>query len=90
MTVLNLVQSQQTKEKRGRPAVEKVQGIKPPDGKCRERDYINRTLEMSGGIALSSIRHAAPSSLSQKRDIAEAIMGPKTPDDSTGAAERRY
>jgi hypothetical protein len=64
--------------------------MKPPDGKCRERDYISRKPEMSGGTALSSVRHAAPPSLSQKRDIAEAIMGPKTPDDSTGAAERRH
>jgi hypothetical protein len=45
---------------------------------------------MSGGTALSSVRHAAPSSLSQKRDNAEAIMEPKTPDDSTGMAERRH
>jgi hypothetical protein len=89
MTVLNFVRFR-PKERRGRPAVELVQGMNPPDGKCRERDYINRTLEMSGGTALSSVRHAAPSSLSQKRDNAEAIMGPKTPDDSTGAAERRH
>jgi hypothetical protein len=89
MTGLNFVRFRQ-KEKRGKPAVEKLQGMKPPDGKCRERNYIKRMLEMSGGPPLSSIRHAAPSSLSQKRDNAEAIMGPKTPDDSTGAAERRH
>jgi hypothetical protein len=87
---LNLGRSQRKKEKRGKPATEKIQGMKPPNGKCRERDYINRTLEMSGGTALSSVRHAAPSSLSQKRDNAEAIMGPNTPDDSTGSAERRH
>jgi hypothetical protein len=40
VTALNLVRSEGLKEKR---AVEKVQGMKPPDGKCRERDYISRS-----------------------------------------------
>jgi len=56
----------------------------------RIRDYIDRMPEMSGGPPLSSVRHAAPSSLSQKRDNAKAIMGSKPLDDSTSAAERTH
>jgi hypothetical protein len=58
-------------------------------GKSRDRDYINTMPEMNGGPPMSSVRHAAPSSLSQKRDIAKAIMGLKPLDDSFSAAERR-
>lgn len=46
------VRFQRLKGKSGRPAAEIVQGIKPPNGKCRERDYINTTPEINGGTAL--------------------------------------
>ena len=71
-------------------SVDQSQTQADADGKRRSAAYINTMPDMRGKGAMSSGRHARRSSLSQKRDNAEAIMGREPPHDSLPAVETRH